>query len=83
MLAKKYNKSTNEIKVIILKQDESHVAGSVLFGQGGPGEGGLVLAVKIDNVWEIVYDGNGSVDCNKLKNQYDFSDDLLRPEFCD
>ena len=82
-LAEKYNKPIGEVNVTVIKSDATHAAGSVLFGQGGPGEGGLFLAVKIGNDWQLAYDGNGSIDCKKMREQYKFSDAILKPNFCE
>lgn len=82
-LAEKYNKPLSDVNVTVTKTDATHAAGSVLFGKGGPGEGGIFLAVKIDNAWQVVFDGNGNVDCAKMREQYKFSDKILKPEFCD
>ncbi len=83
ILADKYQKVPSEVSVTVIKSDGSHAAGSVMFGQGGPGEGGMFLAVKTGDKWEVVYDGNGSIDCTKMRQEYQFSDEMLRPEFCD
>lgn len=83
ILADKYQKALSEVSVMVIKSDGSHAAGSVMFGQGGPGEGGMFLAVKTGGKWEVVYDGNGSIDCNKMRQQYRFPDEILKPEFCD
>ncbi len=83
LLAKKYNRPIEEVKITILKQDDNYVGGSVLFGNGGPGEGGMFLARKVDNLWEVVFDGNGNVDCNKMRQEFGFPDAILKPNFCD
>jgi hypothetical protein len=83
-LALKYEKNISDVIVETIKSDETHIAGSVSFlVNGQSGEGGLVLAVKEESAWEIVYDGNGSIDCDLMKEQYNFSDELLKPNFCD
>lgn len=82
-LAGKYNKSVNEVKITIAKQDGNYAGGSVLFGEGGPGEGGMFLARKAGNIWGVVFDGNGSVDCSKMQQEYGFPDTILKPNFCD
>ena len=82
LLATKYNKSVSDVKVTIAKQDDNYVAGSVTFDKGGPGEVGLVLAAKIKDVWTLVYDGNGSIDCNKMRQVYKFPDSILKPNYC-
>jgi len=82
-LAEKYDKAIDEVSVTVWRMDDAHAAGSVMFGEGGPGEGGGVLAVKTDGDWQVVYDGNGSVDCDRMKQEYGFSDEILQPNFCD
>lgn len=81
-LAGKYNKPIDEVTVTITKQTENHMAGSVKFGPAAS-TGGMFLAVRSGNIWEIVYDGNGSVDCARLKTEYNFPDEILKPNFCD
>lgn len=80
-LANKYQKPISEVKVTINKEAPGFAAGSVLYGQGGPGEGGIWLAVA-GNQWDVVWDGNGNVDCNKMRQQYGFPDSILKPNFC-
>ncbi|MCL4416580.1 MAG: hypothetical protein M1365_07795 [Actinobacteria bacterium] len=80
-LANKYKKPVSEVKVTIDKEVQGFAAGSVLFGQGGPGEGGMWLAV-LGKGWEVVWDGNGNVDCDKMRKQYGFPDTILKPNFC-
>lgn len=80
-LAKKYNKPISEVKITVAKEVPGFAAGSVLFGQGGPGEGGMWLAV-LGNGWEVVWDGNGNVDCDKMRQTYGFPDAILKPNFC-
>ena len=83
LLAEKYDKELADIVVNITKSDDTHARGSIAFLMNGQqGEGGLVLAIKEQDKWKLVYDGNGSVDCPLLKNTYGFSDDLL-VGFCD
>ena len=83
ILATKYEKDIADVVVNITKSDDAHVAGNVFFLMDGQqGEGGMVLAVKENNEWKVVYDGNGSVDCPLLKNTYQFTDEMLIG-FCD
>lgn len=82
LLAAKYDKRPEDVKFTISKQDDTHLSGSVKYGSG-EGPGGGVLAAKVDNVWQVVYDGNGSVDCAALRQQYGFTDDILVPNYCD
>lgn len=81
-LAKKYKKSVNEVNVTVKKEVSGYASGSVLFGQGGPGEGGMWLAV-LDNDWDVVWDGNGSIDCVKMRETFEIPDSILKPNFCD
>lgn len=80
-LANKYKKPLSDVKVTVSKEVQGYAAGSVLFGQGGPGEGGMWLAV-LGNGWDVVWDGNGNVDCNKMRQEYGFPDSILKPDFC-
>ena len=82
LLAKKYNKSTSDVKVTVNKEVPGFAVGSVLFGRGGQGEGGMWLAV-MGNGWEVVWDGNGNVDCNKMRQVYGIPDTILKPNLCD
>jgi hypothetical protein len=83
LLAQKYNKPIGDVKITISKQEGDYVGGSVLFGQGGLGEGGIFLARRVGNAWEVVFDGNGSIDCNKMRQEFGFPDAVLKPNFCD
>ncbi len=84
LLATKYKKTISDIRVNITKSDETHVAGNTAIAMNGQfGEGGLFLAVKESDNWKIIFDGNGSIDCSAMKSQYGFSDEILKPNFCD
>jgi hypothetical protein len=83
ILSKKYQKEIDELRITVTKSDEAHLAGSIVFGQGWPGEGGMFLAVKQDDLWQVVFDGNGAVDCDEMRQEYGFSDEILKPNFCD
>lgn len=80
-LANKYQKPISEVHVTVDKEVQGYAAGTVKFGQGGPGEVGAWLAV-LGNGWEVVWDGNGNVDCNKMRKDYGFPDTILKPNFC-
>ncbi|MFA5987381.1 MAG: hypothetical protein WC797_01885 [Candidatus Paceibacterota bacterium] len=59
--------------------------GAISFSARGlpsEGPGGLFLAIREGEVWKLVYDGNGSVDCSALKDTYKFPKDML-VGFCD
>lgn len=86
ILAEKYDKPAADVTIRVTKQTDTHMAGSVSFSTQGrlpaPGESGAFLAVKEGNAWNVIYDGNGSVDCGTLKNTYRFPADVL-VGFCD
>jgi hypothetical protein len=69
----KYPKYADTVVISISKQDDSHARGMVSMVAGQ--EGGIFLAVKIDDKWQIVFDGNGGIPCNLAK--YGFSADML------
>ncbi len=81
LLAEKYSKEQDSLSVKVTKIDGTHVAGSIGFEPGEPG--GQFLAFKQDGVWQVVYDGNGSVNCSELKDKYGFSALVLSPQFCE
>lgn len=83
ILADKYDKSPNAVEVTIEKVDGHYVSGAVRFDGGGVGNAGGVLAYKEGDNWVLVYDGNGSVDCSKLKTDYAFPSLILSPNYCD
>ncbi|MFH0905419.1 MAG: hypothetical protein V1826_01745 [bacterium] len=82
LFAAKYNKSLDDIRVEFTDSDNTHIHGNISFAPfDANNEGGMFLAVKTDNQWELVFDGNGSVDCQNLA-QYNFTASMLKG-FCD
>ena len=81
-LAIKYNKPLADVSAKVTKIDDSHMAGTVKFSSAAGAEGGQFLVYRDRDAWKIVYDGNGSVDCAKMK-QLGFSALVLSPNFCD
>lgn len=80
-LARKYQKPVSDVKVVVDKEVPGYASGTVSFGAGGSGEVGAWLAV-LGNGWEVVWDGNGNVDCAKMRTDYGFPDTILKPNFC-
>lgn len=80
-LAKKYNKVARDVKIIISQQEGDFARGSVKFDDSK--EGGIFLARKTGNMWEVVFDGNGMFDCKKMREEYKFPDSILKPGLCD
>jgi len=81
ILTKKYNWDKNKVSVQVNKEVGDFATGSVGFGEEVGGGGWLVK--RIEGKWTLVWDGNGAVDCPKLKNDYKFPDEILKPGFCD
>ncbi len=81
ILTKKYNLEKNKVSVQVNKQFGDFASGSVGFGEEMGGGGWL--AKKIDGKWEVIWDGNGAVDCQKLRTEFNFPDEILKPSFCD
>lgn len=77
LFAEKYNKDLSDIRVAIGQQTENHLRGSVQFAMNGEfGEGGIVLAAKIDGKWQIVFDGNGGISC-ALVESFNFPAEMI------
>ncbi|MFH1412460.1 MAG: hypothetical protein ABIG10_00320 [bacterium] len=74
-LGEKYNKDYDQVELIINQQDNNHLRGMVSFGPD-TGDSGMFLAVMERNEWQVVFDKNGSFDCEELK-QYEFSEQML------
>lgn len=83
LLAEKYKKPIEQVKITISEQIGDYVSGGIKFSADPQTAGGMFLAAKINNKWQVVYDGNGSVDCLKLRQEYKFPDEILKPNFCD
>ena len=81
LLVEKYNWDKNKVSVQVNKEVGDFATGSVGFGEEVGGGGWLVK--RIEGKWTLVWDGNGAVDCPKLKNDYKFPDEILKPGFCD
>ena len=81
ILIEKYSWDKDKVSVQVNKELDDFASGSVGFGQELGGGGWL--AKKIKGEWEVVWDGNGTVDCKKLRTEYNFPDEILKPGFCD
>jgi len=81
LIALKYSKPNSEVFIRIDQENTEYAKGGISFApEGGPG--GMFLAAKINDKWELVYDGNGSIDCDKIKLNYQFPAEMLAG-FCD
>ena len=80
ILTEKYNWDKNKVSVQVNKEISDFATGSVGFSEEMGGGGWL--ARKFEGKWEAVWDGNGTVDCKKLRTEYKFPDEILKPGFC-
>jgi hypothetical protein len=83
LFAKKYNKDSKDITIKINQQivrpeskTKEYIRGSVFFGAGGIGEGGIFLAVMEGGEYKLIFDGNGGISC-ELVNQYNFPEEMV------
>ena len=67
-----------QITVTLSFNDGKYAKGTA----GSQGGGGYVFAAKVNNVWQIVADGNGVILCSALTNYPDFPKTLI-PECFD
>ena len=81
LLVEKYNWEKDKVSVQVNKEIGDFASGSVGFGSELGGGGWL--AKRIDSRWRLIWDGNGAVDCQNLRNEHQFPDEILKPGFCD
>ena len=79
-LALKHNKQASEVFIEIDNENTKYARGNVRY-ETTEGEAGMFMAVKNEK-WEIVFDGNGGVDCERIKQSYQFPAEMLIG-FCD
>lgn len=64
LIAKKYNKNPNDVKVIIDEKSDNFAKGVVKFlPENQPGNSGIILATQVNEQWQIIFDGNGFPQC--------------------
>lgn len=80
-LAEKYGKTPDKVFVRIEEETAEYARGRVLHTAQGPSVGGL-LAAKFNGQWLIVYDGNGSIDCEQIRRDHGFPEAMLEG-YCD
>ena len=73
IFVEKYPNYAETLSVNIEKETKNHIRGNVNFVVGAPG--GLFLAVKSDDKWQIVHEGNGQIPCSL--SSYGFPADML------
>ncbi len=75
LFKQKYPKYADTMTITISKETSDHARGSISMVSGEPG--GMFLAVKIADVWQLVFDGNGNINCSQVKNDFNFTPDFL------
>lgn len=80
LFAKKYETKVSAISLNISQETEDHVRGTGQtldeFVQGGAGEKGVFLAAKVNDNWELAFDGDGEIVCQKLE-KYNFPAEMI------
>ncbi|MFA6533311.1 MAG: hypothetical protein WCT22_04940 [Patescibacteria group bacterium] len=69
----KYGQASNNLTITVSKEMGDFARG----GASEQGGGGMWLAKKNSGSWQLVFDGNGVVDCQKLKVIYLFPSEIL------
>lgn len=72
-LAKKYNQPVNNLEVATQANTGTFAKGTVNYKNAG---GGVWFAVKANKDWEVVFDGNGIINC-AVVNKYKLPKDLV------
>jgi len=78
---KKYNWNIDEMIITVSKNDGKYASGGVKDKNAEAG-GGYFFAAKVGDHWEIVADGNGTIECSSLLPYPDFPNTLI-PECYD
>lgn len=80
LFAAEHKKPVAETHVTIMKLENNFASGSISFGPT-PGEDGAFLARLVNGKWTLDYEGNGSIDCVKIR-ALGYPQDVLEG-FCD
>ncbi len=75
ILSQKYQESVPEMRVMILQDDGNFIEGSISSPQGAGDRG--FLAAKINNHWQLIYEGNGPINCMEIE-KYNFPAEMLK-----
>jgi hypothetical protein len=78
LLVAEHGNTANELTITISKHIGDYASG----GASSQGGGGMWLAAKVNGGWKLVFDGNGTVDCQMIKTNYQFPAEMLT-NFCD
>jgi len=78
LLVTEHGSTANDLTITVSKHIGDYASG----GASAQGGGGMWLAVKTGGSWKLVFDGNGTVDCQSIKANYQFPQEMLK-NFCD
>lgn len=78
LLVAKHGSSANDLTITVSQKNGDYARG----GASAPGGGGMWLATKANGNWKLAFDGNGTVDCQMIKTNYQFPAEMLK-NFCD
>lgn len=73
LLIEEHGESANNLTVTVSKIQGDFARG----GASETGGGAMWLAKKVNNSWQLVFDGNGVPDCNQLETTYLFPKEIL------
>lgn len=74
-LSQKNNWDASKVELNVASLEGDYAKGDVKFKDEMGG--GLWFAAKVNDTWEIVYDGNGMITCDRLTNYQNFPKDLI------
>jgi len=63
--ANRYNRKISQISVAIEQETDTHARGIVIFQPGGSENTGAFLATKQEDLWRIIFDGQGVISCEE------------------
>lgn len=74
-LSQKNNWDASRVELNVQTVEGNYAKGDVKFKDEMGG--GLWFAAKVNNTWKIVYDGNGIIMCDQLKDYPNFPKDMI------
>ena len=80
IFATNHKQPVADTHITVVQLNDNFASGSISFGPEA-GAGGVFLARMVNNAWTIDYEGNGSIDCVKIKG-LGYPQDVLEG-FCD
>jgi len=80
ILTDKYPAYAETLQINVRQETNEYAVGAISFEEGAAG--GQYLAVKQNGNWQLIYEGNGSLDCSAIRRDYNFPEEMLEG-FCD